>query len=631
MPRSQARARTAGEAIGRRGGSARRRAPAGGAAPGCVAVAPGAGAAALAARRGDDAGFAAAAAPPTCAARRRRSTSMRISSAPTASICPTSPPSASTLPATGDGISTVALSVITSASVWSSATTSPGFTCQATSSTSAMPSPMSGMHVMFSHERRSIDVTSAAHRFAGPLAAPPGDAAGARGDHASIARCSAATRAGPGKVGPFLGMRIGRVPAGDALDRRLEVVEAMLLHQRRPVRRRSRWCGWPRARRRSGRSSCTEATMVVRSSGHRLRRSMISASMPLSAGRGLAHEDHRAVGQHRHVAAGPEHRGRVERHRVMALGHLAHGVRRPGHHRLVVVAVERAVVEALGLEKDHRVVVLDRGDQQALGVVGVGRHHGAQAADMREQRLRALAVGLAAVDAAAAGHADRDRRGEVAGRAVAQARRLGDDLVGGRVEVVGELDLDHRAQAVGAPCRRPRRRCRLRRSARRTRATCRTSSAGPRCSGTRRRNSRRPGRRRRRCRRARASRPWPSAAPGSWSCVAMVSILRRLAQSACRAGAPACPCRHPRTSWPAAACGRRPASRTSRPPSAPRRPAASRSLRVASCSSSDQAPRPIRCCFRRSIGSPSGKRSASRRRGGSGGVVRGRMRRRRGR
>ncbi len=49
-----------------------------------------------------------------------------------------------TVPATGDGISTVALSVITSASVWSSTTVSPSFTCQATSSTSAMPSPMSG-------------------------------------------------------------------------------------------------------------------------------------------------------------------------------------------------------------------------------------------------------------------------------------------------------------------------------------------------------------------------------------------------------------------------------------------------------------------------------------------------------
>ena len=88
-------------------------------------------------------------------------------------------------------------------------------------------------------------------------------------------------------------------------------------------------------------------------------------------------------------------------------------------------------------------------DQQALGVVRIARHHRAQPADVREQRLRALAVRLPAVDAAAAWHADRDRRGEVAGRAVAQPRRLGDDLVRRRVEVVGELDLDHRPQPVG--------------------------------------------------------------------------------------------------------------------------------------------------------------------------------------
>ena len=107
-------------------------------------------------RRGCSSGFAA-----LCS-------SMRISSAPTASICPTSPPSASTRPATGEGISTVALSVITSASSWSSATASPGLTRQATSSTSAMPSPRSGI--------------------------------GSRGCHHSITRLNAAaTRSGPGK------------------------------------------------------------------------------------------------------------------------------------------------------------------------------------------------------------------------------------------------------------------------------------------------------------------------------------------------------------------------------------------------------------------------------------------------
>ena len=38
---------------------------------------------------------------------------------------------------------------------------------------------------------------------------------------------------------------------------------------------------------------------------------------------------------------------------------------------------------------------------------------------------------------------------ELAGGAVAQSRGLADDLVVGRIDVVGELDLDHRLQAIG--------------------------------------------------------------------------------------------------------------------------------------------------------------------------------------
>ena len=68
---------------------------------------------------------------------------------------------------------------------------------------------------------------------------------------------------------------------------------------------------------------------------------------------------------------------------------------------------------------------------------------------MGEQRLGALAVGLAAEDAAAGRHADHDRAGELAVGAVAQPRGLRDDLVVGRIDVVGELDLDAGLQAVG--------------------------------------------------------------------------------------------------------------------------------------------------------------------------------------
>ena len=128
MPSSQARRRTAGEAIGVSAGGAaslRRasRARAGDAGGGGLRrrrrarrFAAGGGA-----RRCRRRGWRLRRpAPPRLPARRAASgaslslagaisTSMRISSAPTASIWPTSPPSAITRPATGDGISTVGL------------------------------------------------------------------------------------------------------------------------------------------------------------------------------------------------------------------------------------------------------------------------------------------------------------------------------------------------------------------------------------------------------------------------------------------------------------------------------------------------------------------------------------------
>ncbi len=68
---------------------------------------------------------------------------------------------------------------------------------------------------------------------------------------------------------------------------------------------------------------------------------------------------------------------------------------------------------------------------------------------MGKQRLRTLAVRLAAENSAAGRHADDDRAGELAGRPVAQAGGLRHDLVIGRIDIVGELDLDAGTQAVG--------------------------------------------------------------------------------------------------------------------------------------------------------------------------------------
>ena len=125
--------------------------------------------------------------------------------------------------------------------------------------------------------------------------------------------------------------------------------------------------------------------------------------------RGECDMDHRAVGEDGQRLAFADDRGLAQRHGVMAFGNFARRMLGPGLHRAVVVAVERAVVDALGLEEDHRVGVLDRGDQQALGIVRGRGDDDLQAGDMGEQAFRRLAVRLAAEDAAAIGRADDHR------------------------------------------------------------------------------------------------------------------------------------------------------------------------------------------------------------------------------
>src|ERR1700741_1868877 len=80
---------------------------------------------------------------------------------------------------------------------------SPGRTCQATISTSATPSPMSGVL------KTNSAIGSALHH----LAERRGDAGGS------------------GEIFPLEDVRVGGVPAGDPRDRRLEVVETVLLHE----------------------------------------------------------------------------------------------------------------------------------------------------------------------------------------------------------------------------------------------------------------------------------------------------------------------------------------------------------------------------------------------------------------
>ncbi len=161
-----------------------------------------------------------------------------------------------------------------------------------------------------------------------------------------------------------------------------------------------------------------------------------------------------AVGQHGERIARPHNGGRVQRHGVVAGGHHAARPSGPRRDGPVVMAVERAVVQPFGLQENHGIVVLDGRDQETLGVIGIGGHHRAQPAHLREHGFGTLAVRLPAIDAAATRHADGHGRDELVDRAVAQASGLGHDLIRGGIEIIGELDLADGTQAVGAHAHR---------------------------------------------------------------------------------------------------------------------------------------------------------------------------------
>ena len=182
------------------------------------------------------------------------SMSIHISSDPTGTMSPASAPSLAIVPATGDDSSTVALSVITSASDWSS-------------------------WIVVADVDVPLDDLGLGHALAdvGQLH----DVAAHSCRHHPLERGADAGRAG--EVVPFLGVRIRRVPAGDPLDRRLERVEALLLHRRaissapKPLVRVASWTTTQRPVLR------TDSSIVSVSSGSSVRRSMISASMPVSS------------------------------------------------------------------------------------------------------------------------------------------------------------------------------------------------------------------------------------------------------------------------------------------------------------------------------------------------------------
>ncbi len=141
---------------------------------------------------------------------------------------------------------------------------------------------------------------------------------------------------------------------------------------------------------------------------------------------------HEPVGDDGDLRARMGDRGLAERDRVVGLWD---------------IPADRAV-HLLVLEEQDRVVVPDRGPEETGGVVRGRGHHDLQTRDVGEERLDRLGVIQGPVDAAAIRSADRHRDAIAVVAPVAHPGRLGDDLVEGREDEVGELDLTDRPEAV---------------------------------------------------------------------------------------------------------------------------------------------------------------------------------------
>jgi len=221
----------------------------------------------------------------------------------------------------------------------------------------------------------------------------------------------AATRRGPWKIVPLEGVRVGRIPAGDADDRRPRDGGSSAPGPGPKARRHSRRCASPRARSGSGRSSSPKPRSHRLSIGRSVRRSI---TLAVDAGlicRRQRHVHHGAVGQHgelRRLRGPPPPcpRGRG----LIIDRHVARGMAGPGRQRPVVVArrtdrCRGASARRTGPGRRSSIAAISR----PLASYGLDGITVLMSADMGEQALRALAVGLAAEDAAAIGRPDGDR------------------------------------------------------------------------------------------------------------------------------------------------------------------------------------------------------------------------------
>ena len=163
--------------------------------------------------------------------------------------------------------------------------------------------------------------------------------------------------------------------------------------------------------------------------------------------RATADVDHGSPSDNGYRSALPHDSRGAERHAIVTFWNLAPGLPLPARHGLRI-AVERATIEPFRFEEQDRIVRFDTADQQAFGIVWIGRHHDGQSRRVREVGLGGLAMIEPAANAATARAADGHGRGPLATAAITQFGQFAGDLVKRGVEVVGKLDFGHRPETV---------------------------------------------------------------------------------------------------------------------------------------------------------------------------------------
>ena len=224
----------------------------------------------------------------------------------------------------------------------------------------------------------------------------------------------------------------GRVERRDLHDRRLQRVEAVL----------DDVAGDDRRHRRVARRLVGEHEMA--GLGHRLedrvevqrgdRARVDDLGLDALAGQLLGRlqraVDHPRRRDDRHVAAGTADLRLPERHRVLAVGHVA------------VLERQQVVVQV-----DDRVVVADRRRHQALGVGRRRRDDDLEPGDAHEQRAQRSGVLARPAGGEAEPGLEHERHRDLAAGHVAKAGALVDDLIHGDEHELGHVELDNGPEA----------------------------------------------------------------------------------------------------------------------------------------------------------------------------------------